>query len=124
MKLFLVILMIVLISELTCYSVLHCHLNNHNTAMLQSSVITSEIYQKRKSIHAMSMMSQYICFLAEFLHLGLVTAVRLVGRKYFGIDGLELFVSSFKTTEFCFLSSVQVLSSAELRSELFTLLFE
>ena len=123
MKLFLVILMLILISELTCYSVLHRHLDDHNNAMLRSLVITRETYKQRKSIHAMSMMSQHICFAAEFLHLALITLIRLLGRRFFDIDGLELFVSTFKSTEFFFLSTVQVFSSLEFRNEFLFLLF-
>ena len=123
MKLFLMILMFIQMSEFICYAMLHKYIGSHNYNMLQSSIITSEIYQKRKSIHAMSMMNQHICFVIEFLHLGIISLIRSIGSRYFDIDNLNLFLSTFKTAEFCLLPTLQVFLSKELRKELNYLIF-
>ena len=124
MKLFLIILMCIQLAQFLCYTILHQYIGSHNYNMLQLSVISSEIYQKRKSIHAMSMMNQHICFFIEFLHLGIIALIRSIGSRYFDIDDLNLFLSTFKTSEFCFLPTMQVFLSTELKKELIYLIFD
>ncbi len=84
--------MIFLCAEFACYSILYRHIDNHDKEMLHSAVITDKVFRKRKSVHAVSLMGQHICFWAEFLHLLIVYLIRLIGERYIGIDALELTV--------------------------------
>ena len=69
------------------------------------------------------MIGQLYGFAAEFSYLICSAFLRFVGRSYFGIDIMEL-VNCLKITEFGILSVVQVLTSSELRNELFTLVLD
>jgi hypothetical protein len=85
--------MIFLCAEFACYSILYRHIDNHDKEMLHSAVITDKVFRKRKSVHAVSLMGQHICFWAEFLHLLIVYLIRLIGERFIGIDALELMVT-------------------------------
>ena len=69
------------------------------------------------------MIGQFYGFAAEFSYVICTVLLRFVGRRYFGIDIMEL-VNCLKITEFGTLSMVQVLTSSELRKELFNMFLD
>ena len=123
MKAFLSTLMFLQLSQIICYTILHRHIECHDLSMFQSSVISRETFQKRTNVHAMTMMSQHICFFMEFLYLAILAIFRFVGSRYLEVDDLDLFVGTFKTLEFGLLPALQVFLSSELKKELIYLVF-
>ena len=85
--------------------------------MLNKSIISLDTFQRRKQVHLFSMAGQLYGFTVEVIYLIAVLVVRVLGRKIIFSNSIEL-INSLRTTEFGVISTLQVLSSKELRQKL------
>ena len=120
MKLFPLLLILLQMIELTCYAVLHQYVNEHQREMVVHKVISRDMYHMRNHIHLFSLYAQISGFLVEMIYLVGLLVVKVVGRKFFFSNILEL-INTLKTTEFGVIATVQILMSPDLRQKLFSM---
>ena len=103
--------------EVGCYIIFYNHLYIHDTSMLKNSIISSDAYRNRQRTNIFSMGGQLCCFFAELIFVANMIVWINVVEKY-NVTSMKEIYFVFKIYEFGFLSTVQVLSSKELRSML------
>ena len=105
------------LTEVKCYLIMYTHLYIHDTLMMKSSVISNETYRNRQRTNIFSMGCQLCCFLAELIYVTNMMIWTNVIESY-SVTSMKEIYFVFKICEFGFLSTIQVLSSRELRSML------
>ena len=100
--------------ELTCYALIYTYLYTHDTLMFKHTVISIDLYKNRQKRNIMSIAGQFYCFLAELVYIMAITISINFVENY---DSVILKEISFvvKIGEFGIFSTIQVLSSTELR---------
>ena len=116
MKLVTTIFIFIQLGELLCYIHLNCFIFNHNHKMMSTSVISSDTFKRRQRSHVFSMTGQMNHFLAELGYWILLNLTFFFRDQGSSTDFLEL-ATYVKLTNFGIISSVQVLSTPELRAE-------
>ena len=120
MKMFPILCIILQFLEVGCYGVLHHYVYLHQSEMVSNGIISTDIYQSRKHVHIFSVSAQISGFIVEMVYLLGLLIVRIVGRRFFSSNILEM-NNALKTTEFGVSSTVQILMSPDLRQKLFLL---
>ena len=100
--------------ELTCYAVIYTYLYMHDTLMFKHTVISIDLYKNRQKRNIVSIAGQFYSFLAELIYIMAITISINFVENY---DSVILKEISFvvKIGEFGIFSTIQVLSSTELR---------
>jgi len=106
-----------LLAEVVCYIIMYKHLYNHDTLMVKNSVISNETYRNRQRTNIFSMGGQLCSFLFEMSYVICMIICTNLIESYSATNMKEMYFV-FKICEFGFLSTIQVLSSRELRSVL------
>ncbi len=106
-----------LLAEIVCYMIMYKHLYNHDTLMMKNSVISNETYRNRQRTNIISMGGQFCSFLFELSYVSSMIICTTLIESYSATNMKEMYFV-FKICEFGFLSTVQVLSSRELRNVL------
>ncbi len=101
--------------EVGCYIIFYNHLYIHDTSMLKNSIISNDAYRNRQRTNIFSMGGQLCCFFAELIFVAnMIIWINVVENYY--VTSMKEIYFVFKIYEFGFLSTVQILSSKELRS--------
>ena len=66
MKVILRVLILIQLSELICYGYLFQFISNHDKEMFRNSIISTDIYKRRKQENAFSGFKQFILFVYRF----------------------------------------------------------
>ncbi len=105
------------LTEAVCYVLMFTYLYIHDTLMMKSSVISNETYRNRQRTNIFSMGGQLFCFLAELIYVANMMIWTNVIENY-SVTSMKEIYFVIKICEFGFLSTVQVLSSRDLRNML------
>ena len=122
MKIVLRLLIVIQFSELLCFLFFFKFIFNHDKEMLQFSVISNDVYKRRKQDNAFSGFKQFHMFAYKFIYLILVLIIRLWGQKYFGKTFTICFTELMPltlTVVFAMNSTLQLVSIRELRKKIF-----
>ena len=123
MKLYHPILIVLQISELSCYVILYREVSKHDEEMRRKKIISSSNFDKRKQKNLFSLYAQLSGFVLEMLYLLLIFCLRVIGRKY-ALMHMKGYVDAFYMTQFGLTSTIQILLSADLRQRLKKLLMK
>ena len=124
MKVILRVLILIQLSELICYGFLFQFISNHDKEMFRNSIISTDIYKRRKQENAFSGFKQFILFVYRFNYLLLFFLVRFWGQKYFGRPFTICFTELMPLTnivEFAINSTLQLAAITELRRNFFSM---
>ncbi len=103
--------------EIGCYIIFYNHLYIHDTSMLKNSIISNDAYRIRQRTNIFSMGGQLCCFFAELVFVAnMIVWINVV--ENYSVASMKEIYFVFKIYEFGLLSTVQVLSSRELRTML------
>ena len=80
MKIAPMILFTLQLAECCCYIIIHRYITSHYNQMLENSIISMDVYQKRKQIHLFSVAEQLHGFLVEMVYLGVILLHRILGK--------------------------------------------
>ncbi len=105
------------LAEVVCYISMYKNLYIHDTLMMKRSVISNETYRNRQRTNIFSMGGQLCCFLAELIYLANMMIWTNVIENY-SVTSMKEIYFVIKICEFGFLSTVQVLTSRDLRNML------
>jgi hypothetical protein len=98
-----------------CYLVIYYVIYKHDNNMVRNSIITSDVFNKRKQRNSFALSGQVICFGLEILfnfHLMVFNAV--------GADYLSKEISfSLRVLQFAILTLLQVMLSKEIRENFY-----
>ena len=119
MKMYLFVLIIFQLSEVGCYAILYAYIHYHQSQMVTNNIISRDVYQARKSVHMLSFYAQVSAFLVEVIYLAAQSLVKVIGRRFFPSNILEL-INALKATEYGVTSTVQILMTPDLRQKIFT----
>jgi hypothetical protein len=100
---------------------LHHAVYQHQSEMVSNGIISRDLYQSRKHVHVFSVGAQISGFVVEMVYLFGLLVVRMVGRRFFSANILEI-NNTLKTTQFGVSSTVEVLMSPTLRQKLLALI--
>ena len=120
MKIFPAILIVFQLTELICYVNLYIYIVEHSKQMMMADVITKETFIKRKRKKTFSLFAQFLGFTVEMLYLIFHFLAKFIGMHYIDYSFLE-FANAFKTTEFCVITTVEIMATTEMRHKLFSL---
>ncbi len=123
MKVILGVLILIQLSELICYGFLFQFISNHDKEMFRNSIISTDIYKRRKQENAFSGFKQFILFVYRFNYLLLFFLVRFWGQKYFGTSFAICFTEMIHLTniiDFSINSTLQLVAITELRRKVFS----
>jgi hypothetical protein len=102
------------ILELTCYVIVFFHLNDHNNTVA-ATVLERSVIHRRNRTNAISMLGQVATWLMELSYFCLIFVVFSNGNF---AESREL-ASIVKTSEFCLIPLVQILTSPPLKRFVF-----
>jgi hypothetical protein len=102
-------------NEFCCYLVIYYFIYKHDNNMVRNSIISSDVFNKRKQRNSFALSGQVICFGLEILfnfHLMVFNAV--------GADYLSKEISfSLRVLQFAILTLLQVMLSKEIRENFY-----
>jgi hypothetical protein len=123
MKVILGVLILIQLSELICYGFIFQFISNHDKEMFRNSIISTDIYKRRKQDNAISGFKQFILFVYRFNYLLLFFLIRFWGQKYLGRSFAICFAEMIPLTniiEFAINSTLQLAAITELRRKVFS----
>ena len=102
--------------EIGCYIIFYKHLYLHDTSMMQNSIISKDAYRNRQRKTLFTMGGQLCCFIAELAFVAnMVVWINVVEDSY--VTSMKEIYFVFKICEFGVISTVQVLTSGDLRNK-------
>jgi hypothetical protein len=106
---------IIHLTEILFYILIHADISGHDKTMLNSSVISREVYNKRQSKNSFTLTSQIVCFIADSLFTFHLIFLYALGTK------LSMKEISFilRVPQFAFLTTVKIATSNEMRQTIF-----
>jgi hypothetical protein len=106
--------------EMGCYIIFYRHLYRHDTSMFKNSIITKDAYKNRQRRTIFSIGGQLCCYIAELAFVGnMVVWINVLEDSY--VTSMKEVYFVFKICEFGAISTIQVLTSGDLRNILLDL---
>jgi hypothetical protein len=103
------------LTEILFYILIYADISGHDKTMLNSSIISREVYNKRQGKNSFTLMSQIACFTAESLFTFHIIFLNVLGTK---LSMKEIsFIS--RVPQFAFLTAVKIATSNEMRQTIF-----
>ena len=121
MKMYHPILMVLQISELSCYFSMYRFISKHDKEMQKNKVISSDNFYKRKQKNLFSMYAQVSGFVLEMFYLVLIFCLRTIGSKY-SLARMKSYIDTLYMTQFGLTSTIQIFVSSDLRLRFVTVL--
>ena len=108
--------------EIGCYIIFYKHLYLHDTSMMKNSIITKDAYKNRQRRTIFSMGGQLSCYIAELAFIAnMVVWINVVEAS--SVTSMKEIYFVFKICEFGAISTVQVLTSGDLRNKFFDFVY-
>jgi len=106
---------IIHLTEILFYILIHADISGHDKTMLNSSVISREVYNKRQSKNSFTLTSQIVCFIADSLFTFHLIFLHALGTK------LSMKEISFilRVPQFAFVTVVKICTSNEIQQTIF-----
>ncbi len=102
-------------TEVLFYILIYADISGHDKTMLNSSIISRDVYNKRQSKNSFTLKSQIVCFIAESLFTFHVIFLNALGTQ------LSMKEISFilRVPQFAFLTAVKISTSNEILQTIF-----
>jgi len=102
---------VIQLTEVLFYILIYADISGHDKTMLNASIISKEVYNKRQGKNSFTLMSQIACFTAESLFTFHIIFLNVLGTK---LSMKEIsFIS--RVPQFAFLTAVKIATSNEMR---------
>jgi len=102
---------VIQLTEVLFYILIYADISGHDKTMLNSSIISKEVFNKRQGKNSFTLMSQIACFIAESLFTFHIIFLNVLGTKLLMKE--ISFIS--RVPQFAFLTAVKIATSNEMR---------